>query len=92
MRFLPPALFLLALVSVPIAAVMQPSRSKGQLRLLGSMSLAAGFVVGSILQMAAESREWPASLGLAAGIFLAWVGLRKYRKDPDGRTPPADIL
>jgi lipopolysaccharide export LptBFGC system permease protein LptF len=83
---------LLALFCVLIAAVISVSKAKGQLRLMASILVAAGFILGSLLQMVSEKRLWPGSLGVVAGVFLAWIGLRKYRRDPDGRTPSRLIL
>ncbi len=62
------------------------------MRLLASLCLSGAFLFGSITQIIAENRLWPASFGLLAGLVLAWIGFRKHRRDPDGRTPSATIL
>ena len=51
-----------------------------------------GFVVGGLDQIVKEDHLWPGSIGLLAGVFLVWIGLRKHRRDPEGRTPARSIL
>ena len=89
---MPLALVLLGLLSALVAALKSVSRSKGKMRLLGSMLVGAAFLLGGLMQIMKESRLWPGALGLVGGIWLLWIGARKYRKDPDGETPAATIL
>ena len=84
LRFLPLGLILLAVLCVAVAAVLPISRTKGQVRLAGSLSLGAAFAVGSLLSTTGQS--WQRGVGVVMGAFLAWIGLRKDRRDPDGKT------
>jgi hypothetical protein len=60
-------------------------------RLLSSLSVGAAFCLYSLLPFNyGASRQ---RIGLAGvGILLTWLGLRKYQRDPEGRTPAATIL
>jgi len=89
-RILPLGLVVLAVMCVLVAALTPVSRAKGRLRLAGSLSIGAVFFIGSVPQIFAVG--WPAVIGTFCGVFLAWVGLRKYRRDPEGRSPSAQIL
>jgi hypothetical protein len=91
-RVLPIGFILLAVLCVLVAAVMPISKAKGQTRLAASLLVGAGFVLGALFQMTKEGHIWPGIGGLAAGAFLAWVGLRKFRRDPEGITPAAKML
>ena len=90
-RFIPLGLILLAVLCVAVAAVIPISRTKGQVRLAGSLLAGAAFVVGSLLPMAG-GKLWQRSVGVAMGALLAWFGLREYRRDSEGRTPAATVL
>lgn len=92
MRLAPLSLVLLAVLCVIIAALTPVSRLKGQLRLLGSLLAGAAFCTGSVVQVAQDHRQWPGLLLSAMGGCLIWLGLRKYRRDPEGKTPSATIL
>lgn len=85
-------LAVLAVVSVMIAAVTPTSRTKGRLRLAGSLLIGTAFVVGSLCQALIEAKLWLGLVGVSAGLFLGWVGMRKYRRDPEGRTRASQIL
>ena len=85
-------LAVLAVVSVMIAAVTPRSRTKGRLRLAGSLLIGTAFVVGSLCQALIEAKLWLGLVGVSAGLFLGWVGMRKYRRDPEGRTRASKIL
>ena len=82
----------MAVLCVLVAAVLPVSVAKGRIRLLGSLSVGAGFAVMSLTQIVNENRLWPTAVLLFGGIFLIWVGLRKYRRDPEGKTPARSIL
>ena len=90
LRFLPLGLILLAVLCVVVAAILPISRTRGQFRLAGSLSVGAAFVVGSLLS--ATGQSWQRGVAIAVGAFLAWIGLRKYRADPNGKTPASSIL
>jgi hypothetical protein len=75
-----------------IAALTPVSRAKGRTRLAASLLVGAEFILGALSQMAKEGHLWPGILGLAAGAFLSWIGLRKYLRDPEGITPSAKML
>lgn len=72
-RATPLGLILLGLASALAAALTPLSIKKGRLRLCASLFVSAGFTAGSVVQMLKEEKLWPGALGLAAGIFLAWV-------------------
>jgi hypothetical protein len=85
-------LILLGLASLLIASFAPVSRQKGWVRLFASIFVSVAFAVGSITQIQSERRIWPGAFGLAVAMFLAWGGLRKHKRDPEGRTPVASIL
>jgi hypothetical protein len=85
-------MIVLAVISVPIAAVIPNSKAKGHIRLLGSLFVGAGFGLDSLLQLTRGGRSWPGLFELIAGAFLVWLGLRKQRRDPEGKTPADSIL
>ena len=89
MSILPLCLIILAAVSVPIAALIPISNSKGRVRLAGSLLLGTGFILMGVVHVIVNQRYWLLVIG---GGFLIWVGLRKYRRDPQGRTSSAAIL
>jgi hypothetical protein len=86
------SLIILAVVSVAIAMLIPRSRAKGRMRLAGSLLLGLAFIVTfpGLLQQTPHS--WRAIVVPVGGVFLIWVGVRKYRRDPEGRTPAARIL
>ena len=90
LRFLPLGLIALAVICVAAAAILPMSRTKGQVRLAGSLSIGAAFAAGSLLSTTGQS--WQHGVGVAMGASLAWIGLRKYRRDPDGKTSNYSIL
>ena len=81
-----------AALSVLIATLTPVSRFKGRIRLLGSCLVGVAFLVTSVTEMIRAEKLWPQSLLTAAGIFLIWIGFRKYQRDPKGRTRTASIL
>jgi hypothetical protein len=85
-------LILLALVTVIAAALMPISLRKGKTRLYGSLFVSAAFLTASISQMVEARRLWPEAILLVGASFLAWLGIRKYRRAPEGRTRSAQIL
>lgn len=91
-RVLPLGLILLGLAAALVAALSAVSPQKGLWRLAGSLLVGAAFTVGSMAQMVKETRLWPGIFGLGAGAFLMWIGYRKYKKDPRGNTPAAQML
>jgi hypothetical protein len=61
---------------------------KGQVRLLGSLFVGAGFGLDSLLQLTGRNGARPRLVELMASALLVWLGLRKHRKDPEaGRLP-----
>ena len=92
LRVLPLSCIICALLCAFIAALMPVSRAKGQTRLAASLLVGAGFTVGALVQIEKQAHLWPGIAGLAAGVFLSWIGLRKYRRDPEGLTPAAKML
>jgi hypothetical protein len=91
-RVLPLGLILLGLASALVATLSAISAQKSPWRLATSVFVGAAFTVGSIAQMLKENQLWPGAFGLGAGVFLMWIGYRKYKKDPDGNTPAAKML
>jgi hypothetical protein len=79
-------------VSVLVAALVPVSKAKGHARLLGSLLVGTGFGLDSLFQLTSENGAWPRLFELIAGALLVWFGLRKHRRDPEGRTPAASIL
>jgi hypothetical protein len=92
LRLLPASLIISGLACAFIAAVTRVSLRKGTLRLLASLLVSAAFVAGASIQIANEDKVWPDSFGVGAGLFLTWIGWRKYRKDPTGTTPASRML
>jgi hypothetical protein len=91
-RAIPLGFVLLGLTFAAIASLTPISPKKGLRRLIASLLVAAAFLEGSIAQMAAETSLWPGAFGIGMGAFLAWIGYRKYKRDPDGRTPASKML
>jgi hypothetical protein len=91
-RAIPLGFVLLGLIFAAVASLTPISPRKGLLRLIASGLVGAAFVEGSIVQMFGEHRLWPAAFGIGAGAFLAWIGYRKYKRDPDGHTAAAQML
>lgn len=85
-------LMILAAMSVPVAMVMRRSRAKGRCRLAGSFLLGLAFISAFPSALRDAPHLWQALLLPLAGLILIWLGVRKYRRDPEGRTPPAEIL
>ena len=83
---------MIRVLCVIIAALRPVSRQKGQARLLASLFGGAVVSVDSLSKIGKEYLLWPATIELAGGFCLIWLGLRKYRRDPEGRTPAATIL
>jgi threonine/homoserine/homoserine lactone efflux protein len=81
-----------ATLSALIALLIPVSQSKGRVRLIGSCLIGAAFLLASLTEMIHRKQLWPEGILTAGGIFLVWVGIRKYRRDPEGRTPAAKIL
>jgi hypothetical protein len=79
-RVLPLVFILFALLCIVVAAVMPISSAKGKTRLAGSLSVCLAFVLGALFQITHEGHLWPGIVGLLAGAFLAWAGLRKFRR------------
>jgi hypothetical protein len=75
-----------------IAALIPISRIKGQLRLAGSLLIGIAFCIGALSQGVAEHNLRLSVAGFLCGGFLVWLGLRKYRRDPEGRTRASQIL
>lgn len=86
------ALVLCAVLCVFIAALVPASHKKGRIRLAGSLFIGAAFPVATSAQSLIERKLLPLLVGLIVGSFLAWIGWRKYRRDPQGKTPAAQIL
>ena len=91
-RVAPLALMLLGLIFALWAALITVSSRKEILRLAASVAVALGFGVGAVSQIINDQRWWPGSFGLGMFLFLAWVGLRKFKRDPEGRTPARTML
>ncbi len=91
-RFIPLGLILIAFMCILIAALIPASKAKGQVRLLGSLFVGTGFCLDSLLHLMEGTESLQRSIELLAGAMLIWLGSRKYRRDPEGRTPPASIL
>ena len=75
-----------------VAIAIRPSLVRGRIRLLGSILIALAMSLGGIEQTVTTYDFAPIVIGLLAGVVLAWVGVRKYRRDPEGRTRPAQML
>jgi hypothetical protein len=58
----------------------------------GSLFIGIAFALGALTQSMHTGKSLPGVVGLVAGAFLMWVGIRKYQRDPEGRTPPAQIV
>jgi hypothetical protein len=91
-RVIPASLILLGLTCALIAVFAPVSPRKGWTRLLSSVLVSAAFAVGSISQIVKDHRLWPGGYGLGAAVFLAWIGMRKRKRDPEGKTPAASML
>lgn len=91
-RATPAVLVLLALTCASVAGLMRVSPRKGQIRLLASLLVAAALSFGGLAQMVSEKALWPAIFGVLAGSFLVWMGFRKYKRDPFGKTPAGKML
>lgn len=91
-RVIPSSLILLGLTFALLAAITKVSERKGLFRLAASVAVALGFAMGGIAQMMSERRLWPGCFGLAVSCSLAWLGIRKFNRDPEGGTPPASVL
>jgi hypothetical protein len=91
MRFVPLGFIIVGALSALIALAIPISKLRGRVRLLSSLSVGTGFCLYSLLPFTyGSSRQ---RIGLAGvGILLTWLGLRKYQRDPEGRTPAATIL
>jgi len=92
MRVIPTSLILLGLIFALVAASTKLSPRKGLLRLAASVTVSLGFASGGVAQVILEGRLWPGCLGVVVAGFLSWVGITKYNRDPEGRTPAASIL
>jgi hypothetical protein len=92
LRIIPLALVVAAAVIVPISMMMPASRAKGKTRLAGSLLLGAVLVLISVFQVVAGDCRWQEGILLLGGVGLAYLGVRRYRKDPEARTPAAQIL
>ena len=90
---LPALLIALAVLTVPIAALMPISKHRGRFRLAGSLLAGSGLIMGAVSSPMMHSRFLiPDALLIALGAFLLRAGVRKYRKDPTGITPAGKIL
>ncbi|UWZ82443.1 LptF/LptG permease family protein [Occallatibacter riparius] len=92
LTIVPVSLIILAAVSVPAAMLIPRSRAKGRMRLAGSLLLGMGFISEFPAALHDVPPLWRAALVPIGGLFLVWAGIRKYRRDPEGRTSPAQIL
>ena len=92
MRLIPLGFIVLAVICVLIAALVPTSKTKGQIRLFGSLFVGAAFGLDALLQLTAGNGAWPRFFELIVGVLLIWLGFRKHRRDPEGRTPAASIL
>jgi hypothetical protein len=91
MRLVPLVFIVAAVLCVVVAALLPVSKAKGWTRLSGSLSLGTGLAMG-LLQAAPEGHLWQRFMGLVLVLILMWVGVRKHKRDPEGRTPSAQIL
>ena len=82
-RILPLGLGVLAVACILIAALTPVSRQKGRIRLAGSICIGVAFLIGSVSQILKKGKSIPALFGTLSGVFLVWVGLRKYRRGPE---------
>ncbi len=85
-------MIIIGLLCALVAIAFPVSRQKGNMRLAASSLVGTGFVIGAVAQIGSGGAMWPAIFGVVAGIFLDYVGWRKYRRDPEGRTRPAKML
>ena len=92
MNLLVVVLFLITVGCAVIAALTPVSRAKGYTRLAASLFCGPALMLHLLAQAFDEGEFLPGVIGLFVGVFLVWVGLRKHRRDPEGRTPPAQIL
>lgn len=84
--------FVFAVGCVVIAALTPVSLTKGRIRLSGSLFAGIAVPLSVLSQAIREGKLLLSVVGLLGGVVLVWVGLRKYRRDPEGRTPSAQIL
>jgi hypothetical protein len=91
-RVVPLGLILLGVFCVIVAALRPVSRQKGQMRLLASLLGGAAVSVDSVTKIGKENLLWPAIIQLVGGFCLIWLGLRKFKRDPKGKTPAAQML
>jgi hypothetical protein len=73
-----------AVASLVTAALTPISRANGQMRLAGSLFIGIAFALGALTQSMHTGKSLPGVVGLVAGAFLMCVGIRKYRRDPEG--------
>ncbi len=92
LEVIPLGLIVLAILCLIVAALVPVSRAKAYARLLGSLCVGTGFVIDSVLQVVNAGGSWPRYFEGIAGALLLWVGLRKFGRDREGRTPAARIL
>src|SRR3569833_3271171 len=91
-KFLVVLLAISAVCCVIAASLIPVSRAKGRRRLAGSLFIGTAFLLGGLLQAVEQRSVFLVVVGLIGGAVLVWIGLRKYRRDPEGRTPSARIL
>jgi hypothetical protein len=92
MKFLPVIFILIGLACALIATLMPVATPKGRIRLASSLAVGLGFIIGAIGQVVEEGNIWPGGLGFVVGIFLSWIGVRKYHRDPKGKTRANQML
>jgi len=92
MRFIPLTLIVFGLVFALVAALRPVSRFKGQARLFSSLLVGGAFFIGGFTQIRQSAQLWPGSFGVLAGLWLAWIGWRKFERDPDGKTSASKML
>jgi hypothetical protein len=91
LRVFPFEFILLGLACLLVAALTPVSPRKGWARLFASLLVGTAFVLGSCWQMVKDNRTAPGAIELGVGLFLVYVGVRKFKRDPEGKTPVASI-
>jgi hypothetical protein len=91
MNLLSLCLIVIGAISALIALAIPISKIKGIMRLIGSFTVGAGFCSASYAILK-QGLVVQGTLIITFGLLLLWLGLRKYQRDPEGRTPAASIL
>jgi len=83
---------ILGLISSLVAAFLRESAAKGRARLLGAVTVGISWTLYFLVGGTREHLLGAQFIGVFGGVFLIWLGIRKQRRDPLGKTRAAQIL